>query len=457
MSPVIQCVVEGRTISALVDLGSEATLVRKSCVKGMGHIAIRQCKKFFRGVTGKAIDVIGEVLVKINVTPKIQTNHVMIVVPDHLMETDCLFGADLLGKYDMLWSAKRKTLVWGGYSYNTGRWPVPKVLRLAGSIRRISAVKPTNTELDVIKDGSKNIHISKKLTIRKRTVQVVKFKISTEEKNVLIKLKQSDKELSMITEVNDGCVYLPIFNVKNGTLRLKAGHLIATYEPVSGIEYLNLDGEVLGTEEVLVDKLLDGLKGSEDEPTLCHVCDSHYEILASRIASIPESCHLVNVGESWEACAMRDGITDKIITVRNLVEIENTMLPDNLRGKGDNSDISRIDTLKSLLRKQDLTHLNKDQKRALRKVVLSHDNLFVLSPKELGCIKIPPVQIHMENDKPVRSPSYRHPEKAKEIILNLAADMKDKDVIEASSAAWLSPIVLVSKPNSSSKRFCVDF
>ena len=67
------------------------------------------------------------------------------------------------------------------------------------------------------------------------------------------------------------------------------------------------------------------------------------------------------------------------------------------------------------------------------------------------------MKLHLENDKPIRSPSYRYPERAKEIILNLVDDMKEKDVVESSTASWLSPIVLVSKANTNSKRFCIDF
>ncbi len=34
--------------------------------------------------------------------------------------------------------------------------------------------------------------------------------------------------------------------------------------------------------------------------------------------------------------------------------------------------------------------------------------------------------------------------------------MEERDVIEASTAAWLSPIVLVNKPDDS-KRMCLDY
>ena len=133
------------------------------------------------------------------------------------------------------------------------------------------------------------------------------------------------------------------------------------------------------------------------------------------------------------------------------------MIPDNLRGSGSESDVSRKERIKKLIKTQDWSHLNKEQRKALKGKLINHNQLFVLGPQELGRIKVPPVRIELENNRPVRGPSFRHPERAKEIILNLVDDMRAKDVIEPSTASWLSPVVLVSKNNTTTKRFCIDF
>ena len=51
---------------------------------------------------------------------------------------------------------------------------------------------------------------------------------------------------------------------------------------------------------------------------------------------------------------------------------------------------------------------------------------------------------------------YRYPEKAKSVIANMLEEMEAKDVIEPFTAAWLSPIILVRKPDNS-QRTCLDY
>ncbi len=117
---------------------------------------------------------------------------------------------------------------------------------------------------------------------------------------------------------------------------------------------------------------------------------------------------------------------------------------------------TRKEKLQSLLAAQNYDHLSSAEKEALFKVILEHDELFVLHPSEIGKIDAPPAKIEVENLSPVREPTYTYPEKAKEIISKLVQDMEKKGVIEPSTAAWLSPIVLVLKPDES-KRMCLDY
>ena len=444
--------VEDRTASALIDLGSEATLVRKSWVRDM---KIKQCRKVFKGVSGKTIDVIGECLLQVQVSPSIQTSHIMVVVPDHLLDTDFLFGADMLGKYDVGWSATRQTFTWAGYMYKTMQGPIPRVLRVAGSIRRI---KLMNSEVIEEKKISHNVHLNENISLRKRNVQIMKFKVNIKDPVLAVKLKIGSKDLSLVVkQTDDGSIYLPIFNFKNGTLRLKAGHMIASYEAIGQLNHIDLEGETICSETELNKKFEEFIRNRSNGSSFCTVCDSHFDLLTAVRENLNEHCRLVNSGEDKDLCTICHGLKGESSQIRNLMGIENTMIPDNLKGTDEDPSTSRVERLKLLIKKQDLSHLDRDQRKQLKRKILAHEELFVLGPSELGRIKIPPVKIHLEDDKPVRSPSFRHPEKAKEIILNLVDDMKEKDVIEPSNSAWLSPIVLVSKPNSSTKRFCIDF
>ncbi len=109
------------------------------------------------------------------------------------------------------------------------------------------------------------------------------------------------------------------------------------------------------------------------------------------------------------------------------VTIKNEFLPhsDHPRVKG-----TRKEKLQSLLAAQNYDHLSSAEKEALFKVILEHDELFVLYPSEIGKIDAPPAKIEVENLSPVRGPTYRYPEKAKEIISKLIKDMEKKGVIE---------------------------
>ncbi|GFY02092.1 hypothetical protein TNCV_5099531 [Trichonephila clavipes] len=57
---------------------------------------------------------------------------------------------------------------------------------------------------------------------------------------------------------------------------------------------------------------------------------------------------------------------------------------------------------------------------------------------------------------PVRQQPQRLPFAKQEEVQKLIKGMKDNDVIEPSSSAWTSPIVLVKKKDGSA-RFCVDY
>ncbi len=78
---------------------------------------------------------------------------------------------------------------------------------------------------------------------------------------------------------------------------------------------------------------------------------------------------------------------------------------------------------------------------------------FIVEKGELGLIQHAPAHIQVDDSTPCRSHIYRYPEKAKEIIASILKESEERDIIEKSTAAWLSPIVLVNKP-SGDKQMC---
>ncbi len=74
----------------------------------------------------------------------------------------------------------------------------------------------------------------------------------------------------------------------------------------------------------------------------------------------------------------------------------------------------------------------------------------------MGLTQQAPAHIQVDDPTPCRSHSYRYPEKVKETIASILKDLEERDIIEKSTAAWLSHIVQVSKP-SGDKRMYLDY
>ncbi len=118
--------------------------------------------------------------------------------------------------------------------------------------------------------------------------------------------------------------------------------------------------------------------------------------------------------------------------------MHNDLLPQNDQTLEKGTHVQR---LHELIKHQCWGHLTSSERAELETLILDNDPLLILSEKELGLISGPQEHSRMFDPQPCRGPRYRYPEKAKQII----ADM-----------AWLSPIVLVNKPDDS-RRMCLDY
>ncbi len=98
---------------------------------------------------------------------------------------------------------------------------------------------------------------------------------------------------------------------------------------------------------------------------------------------------------------------------------------------------------------------NSRAKSRTEAAILDNHELFILDKSELGLMKGLPAKINVADPQPSRVPRYRYPEEAKRLIAEMLQNMEDRQIIEKSTSSWLSPIVLVNKPDGS-KRICLD-
>jgi len=100
--------------------------------------------------------------------------------------------------------------------------------------------------------------------------------------------------------------------------------------------------------------------------------------------------------------------------------------------------------------------LTQEQQERLKALLNEYRDIFAVTPEELGRTNLVQHHIDTGDHRPLRSRPYRVPHTQKETIESHINDMLSRDVIQPSASPWVSPVVLVPKPDGSS-RFCCDF
>ena len=137
------------------------------------------------------------------------------------------------------------------------------------------------------------------------------------------------------------------------------------------------------------------------------------------------------------------------------IRIHNDLVP-NQPSQGKESGQDRLTTLESIIGQQDWSHLTPHQRQQLKQLLMKNEAVFILEKYELGKFKDVSAHLNVTDPTPVRAPLFRYPDKAKPLIAEMLEEMRDKDIIEPSTAAWVSPIVLVKKPDGS-QHMCLDY
>ena len=106
----------------------------------------------------------------------------------------------------------------------------------------------------------------------------------------------------------------------------------------------------------------------------------------------------------------------------------------------------------------DLSHLEEGsrQKEKMRKILIKFEQTFMKKGDELGKCNLTEFTVETGNEKPICTASKRASPTERATIAKLVEEMNKSGVIKKSMSQWGFPIVLVSKPDGST-RFCVNY
>ena len=119
---------------ALVDTGSVASLVTQSFVRKLG-VRIDSSRTLpLRGITAHPVPVLGTVYLDV-FEGRHYVQHMFMVVPDNILDTELLLGVDLLALFPFTWDAPNKTMSWNGITYKA------RMLRHRPTTKRVRKIK----------------------------------------------------------------------------------------------------------------------------------------------------------------------------------------------------------------------------------------------------------------------------------------------------------------------------
>ena len=445
----------------MVDTGSMVTLMTYTAFKtlGINEDQIEPCLDNIFSYSNHKLQTKGKVKLEVRFSQGDRISHECIIVPDKYMSTGMLLGFDMIRRKIFTWEPTTQDFIWNSERYPT----VNQRLYTVGKVTITNSVKVNNIQ-------SQNKGVDIRLTEKQilKPGEIVWITCKAKENKMYEITFQQVKPMGkcvglarqcIVESLPNGDFSFPIHNPNGKIVRLKKGTIIGSRQQISekDIRYVNRSNQKqLSSLEEMVRKLGE----PEWHGRNITVCTTHKHILTPFFpdSDTDKRTPTLLVSSSYR-CDICDGIpnfnTVGSIQEKPQWEVVNEMLPHADSSKVENRS-SREEKLRELVSQLDLGHIQKGKKVELEKILMQHVDLFILDEKDMGCIKVPENHISIVDKDPVRMPMYRHPEKAKEIISEMIEDMLDKGIIENSYATYLSPIVLINKPNGS-KRMCIDF
>ena len=101
-------------------------------------------------------------------------------------------------------------------------------------------------------------------------------------------------------------------------------------------------------------------------------------------------------------------------------------------------------------------HLTEHEKQELITLLCKYENVFSKSPEDIGSTNVVKHSIDTGTAAPIRQPPRRPPIGQRQVEREEIDKMLQRGIIEPSTSAWSSPVVIVKKKDGS-PRFCVDY
>ena len=430
----------------MIDSGSAVSIITEKALLTLPPKSISPCPISILDYSSNPIRTCGIVSLCLFPGTKRATQHEFVIVPSKYMAEDLILGMDALSKGSVYINHSRRTFAWNGYHLTIQYGSTTNMRNLQVCLAQQFYSSPIVLQENLVLRPGEILHT--KIPALPNTVYYI-------EAQPVRKIKASvllAKHFLLATN-EEPFLQVPLTNMGSKLVRLNIGTKLGAKLtiPDQKVEYLSYQGQNLGSKGQTLQTLHQNL-GTETQIPLC---PTHTFALTS---SIPDPLGKLQFQPAnlWD-CRVCQGLPcleNPSPVVRSTTVIENAMLPSSLSETPPGN--SRSEKLQELLKDVDVANIGSKNRKLLDEVILKHEQLFILGDRELGLIKVPENHINLVDETPVRMPLYRHPEKAKEIIQVMIKDMLDKDVIEPSYAAYLSPIVLINKPDGS-KRMCIDY
>ena len=101
--------------------------------------------------------------------------------------------------------------------------------------------------------------------------------------------------------------------------------------------------------------------------------------------------------------------------------------------------------------------LKRTEREELMDLLIDNKDLFATDMSQLvDCSSLPPFEIHIKNQRPLRQRCYRQTPEAKAEIRRQVDALQKNGLVEPTQSLWNSPILFLRKANGS-YRMCIDF